>query len=1304
MAESRKFLLDGETEFHSLVEPHLNKPGQESACLLADILIPFESGATLIDYKFLVFSCEGIFVLDSYFSPAVGEDNSSVHLDVLLNSVKQKTKSLESWGRKQLGDFSMPVTPGLILLGHSNLSAVLSERALSAGVKILSSAQWLKVFHSSRSGIGPQTVRSWFEAVSEIARSGGGGHLSIRDYSELEIAKSEFVEEQSFRKVFKAKHGRGKTKALVYVYDLTGGESEAISRLAEREYNALFKLGKSQYAPQVIESIRELSSLGGAVKYFSLVDSDAPSIAERAEDAAWSIPERVSFACRALEALGQIHSGEASVDDVPVIHRNIHPSSLRIRSNGEPLFTSFYCSKISANTTCHSSALVGQFGDNEWQAPEVREIGLAGASCASDIFSLCRTLSILFNSPNDATCAQVQRVLNLGTTSDAKSRLSIRQLVAGLAPFGDERSDKKQMSQLEVRFWDEGTRATLNNKCYQIARRLGSGGMGSAFLMYQVRTTLEGEEELAIEPVVGKVFTNEKLGSESLWAHTLIHPVSGGEHLATIFDTVSVWRPNHLSAVLKWIEGDVLWDKIGQIERYFSDQRVADVELQILDWIKQVCLGLSHLHRRKLVHGDVTPKNIILDGQFLTLTDFDLSGQEGRPCSEARTPSYSAPEVDRKKELHCSQDVYSLAASIFHVFTGHGPFDHPTGFDKQRGCNWSVFDRARYPKLFEFIQRATDPRPERRFANALEAVAFVNELMSDDGSALTVFGPSVEDAVSLTEQKVPWLTELLSTYQGSLVGNEETRGLDSHFAKQTYVETELDLSMSRDIQEGKVSLVILCGNAGDGKTAFIQNLAKRLGYESGVSSVRVWEHHLEGGRTLRANLDGSAAFEGKSANEMLTDFLSPFFESPFPEHLVHILAINNGKLLEWLDERSDSCYLTDQLEMALSDDVVGANLDPRIKFIDLNERSLVGSVSRHRDTIQADFFDELVSRMLGHEEDVWAPCARCTAQTRCTAWRSVQTLRDPELGTRILKHLLKAFRMVHQKGDVHITARNLRGALTYIFFGIHSCRQLHDDPSLHPSSYFERAFNVFTENRQGELLAELAKLDPAIDSGPRQDKLLLSLEDSNDLPLSALRRRAYFEGIPGGTGDESIGLLGGAEFELFEKLVTQDPIVLSDLCHRLCDGLARLEDLPEVAFADGNVVALRVMPNTPTETIFWTAREHSRFSLVIPPIRNQKLEWLPFQVILRFQYRDGRFEDLYMGYGLFHRLLRAREGEQLSDASTDDIYASLSVFKQRVISEESRTLMAWNPTDEIVRRISVRSENSRQVIHMEPVT
>ncbi|MFP4192035.1 MAG: hypothetical protein ACLFU6_08195, partial [Candidatus Hydrogenedentota bacterium] len=69
------------------------------------------------------------------------------------------------------------------------------------------------------------------------------------------------------------------------------------------------------------------------------------------------------------------------------------------------------------------------------------------------------------------------------------------------------------------------------------------------------------------------------------------------------------------------------------------------------------------------------------------------------------------------------------------------------------------------------------------------------------------------------------MKELLRVQPGSPWGNVETRGLDSGFARDTYVETELDRHVADAIRGKAVSLVILGGNAGDGKTAFLQNLA-----------------------------------------------------------------------------------------------------------------------------------------------------------------------------------------------------------------------------------------------------------------------------------------------------------------------------------------------------------------------------------------------------------------------------------------------------------------------------------------------
>jgi len=50
-----------------------------------------------------------------------------------------------------------------------------------------------------------------------------------------------------------------------------------------------------------------------------------------------------------------------------------------------------------------------------------------------------------------------------------------------------------------------------------------------------------------------------------------------------------------------------------------------------------------------------------------------------------------------------------------------------------------------------------------------------------------------------------------------------------------------------------------------------------------------------------------------------------------------------------------------------------------------------------------------------------------------------------------------------------------------------------------------------------------------------------------------------------------------------------------------------------------------------------------------------------------------------MGADLFHLLLELSDGYQLGDISTDDTFAHLSIFVQRLVREDERELYAWNP-------------------------
>jgi hypothetical protein len=87
--------------------------------------------------------------------------------------------------------------------------------------------------------------------------------------------------------------------------------------------------------------------------------------------------------------------------------------------------------------------------------------------------------------------------------------------------------------------------------------------------------------------------------------------------------------------------------------------------------------------------------------------------------------------------------------------------------------------------------------------------------------------------------------------------------------------------LRQEIEEDRVKLAILFGNAGDGKTAFLQHLLAALGVPDVHSSQRVQERRLADGRMLKVNLDGSAAWQGRSANALLDQFFQPCHELGF---------------------------------------------------------------------------------------------------------------------------------------------------------------------------------------------------------------------------------------------------------------------------------------------------------------------------------------------------------------------------------------------------------------------------------------
>lgn len=1109
-----------------------------------------------------------------------------------------------------------------------------------------------------------------------------------------------------FHRVYRARRRQSRDKVLLHLYDLSASSEKNPLEVARREFDILQRLQKSPWLPSLMDSFQEAKNYPGELYFFSYVDTEAPTLTKRAKDPEWSLASRIYTAQRCFQALNDIHEQGTIENQIkaPILHRNITPESVHVRSNNEPLFTQLHLAKLPGAETvggagdATSSALEGV---RHFLAPEVLAGGIGASTIASDVYALCASLRLVFTSAPEAIeqpllLVNILEMLDSGVVSAPGERPSTSDLYNQITRLVSPQD--KPVSLVSVSYWDEDTVVEFNKRFYRIITRLGSGGFGITFKVMEVDP--KTHDDLS-GPYVAKVITKEAAGAASAKAYAKVRAQTGTSHLAGVLEVASEWRPNEITALLRWIEGMPLNEWTGVLPLYFDELGNGTREQIAIEWLCDLSEALAQFHKINLVHGDVSPRNIIVDGSNVTLTDYDTAALASSPPIGG-TPRYCSPDVEAGVAVNPADDLFALGATMFHMLFDRLPFQYGNTFYKQCGLNWEGIERSEWGRVADFLDRTTNPDIHQRFASAMDALLFLKRLTPEQDQSATQSSRDLIQQAPLSqvrsENVVLWLSQLLQSYPGSPKGNAETRGLDSAFAKQTYVETRLDSILTEDIRNRRVNLVILCGNAGDGKTAFLQNLASRLGLEVGTSAQRIWDITLESGLRVYANLDGSAAYQGRSANQLLDEFFAPFRSATFPDSLVHLLAINDGPLLAWLDE-TDETYVTDQIRLALNEEPL-EQLDKRIRFIDLNMRSLVGGLGSQEQS--ESFVNQLLAKMIGESEDAWMPCHSCTAQGRCHAWASVDALRHPQKAPAIRQRLVRALRAVHQRGEIHITARSLRAALVYVFFGTTECKDLHEDPALQPDLYYNRAFDANSQYRQGELLTELQWLDPALETHPQIDRYLLR-ESANLLAehpaigeisnLHSLRRQAYFEWtdekiLEIGGEPEALGLARGRHLHAFLKVGIGTQPERELICRQLCDGIARLEDLPDEAFADAAFVPLKITPRTPTETAFWVNKARNRFTLRPRSVQSvEGVETLHTHVVLTYQFATGHTEELIIGAELFNSLMELREGFQILDAQSDDVFANLSIFKQRLAQEGDRVLFAWNPAGEGVMKL-----------------
>jgi serine/threonine-protein kinase len=152
-----------------------------------------------------------------------------------------------------------------------------------------------------------------------------------------------------------------------------------------------------------------------------------------------------------------------------------------------------------------------------------------------------------------------------------------------------------------------------------------------------------------------------------------------------------------------------------------------------LNVLRQLACAVDYLHAQGMVHGDIKPSNIIMDGRardFIKLVDFGIATRDAKRGARrgvVGTPAYMAPEQARGEVCGPAIDVYGVAALALELFTGRPPYDFKTPQDvltavltmppavpSERGLTM--------PGLDEVFQRGLHQDPTQRFAIASDFV------------------------------------------------------------------------------------------------------------------------------------------------------------------------------------------------------------------------------------------------------------------------------------------------------------------------------------------------------------------------------------------------------------------------------------------------------------------------------------------------------------------------------------------------------------------------------------------------------
>ena len=200
---------------------------------------------------------------------------------------------------------------------------------------------------------------------------------------------------------------------------------------------------------------------------------------------------------------------------------------------------------------------------------------------------------------------------------------------------------------------------------YRDARPIGVGGMGEIFCA----TDRELGREVALKVLAARYAQDASLRARFEREALAAARLSGTPNIVTIFDvTEHAGRP---IIVMEYLPG-------GSLDAQIAGSPCAPA--QALGWLDEAAGALDAAHAAGVVHRDVKPANLLLDGRgHVHVADFGVASAVGldsftQTGTILGTAGYLSPEQAKGERATAASDRYALAVVGWELLTGRRPF------------------------------------------------------------------------------------------------------------------------------------------------------------------------------------------------------------------------------------------------------------------------------------------------------------------------------------------------------------------------------------------------------------------------------------------------------------------------------------------------------------------------------------------------------------------------------------------------------------------------------------------------------